>query len=174
MAMQLVYEFGANELAPIVEAIQRAVYSTEYSVKCMPNDSDTYEPTEDSLSSATLKLKEGVLSSFSLHPNSGLIRYALVTCPFFDGQQRSIYLGTIEYLGDDYKALWKLILSVPGLSIACLGFEEGVELDDNALSVETFPWNQWPLVIGALRDQSGLQQWVIRQGPEMRWFAKAS
>jgi hypothetical protein len=88
--------------------------------------------------------------------------------------QLSAYLGTIEYLGDDYKALWDLILSVPGLSFACLGFEEGVELDDSALSIETFPWDQWPLVIGALRGTSGLQQWTIRQGPEMRWFAKAS
>ncbi|MGH9719987.1 MAG: hypothetical protein ACRD8O_07225 [Bryobacteraceae bacterium] len=172
--MQLVYEFGATEIEPTVAAIQRALGSTQYSVKCMPNDSGTYEPTEDSLSSATLKLKEGVLASFSLHPNDGPIRYALVTCPFFAGQQRSIYLGTLEYLGDDYQPLWNLILGVARLSMACLGFEEGVELEDNALSVETFPWNQWPLVIGALRDQSASQQWIVRQGPEMRWFAKAS
>src|ERR1700694_2227335 len=139
--MQLVYEFGAKELKPIIAAIERALGSTQYSVKCMPNDSDTYAPTEDSLSSAALKLTEGILTSFSLHPSNGLIRYALVTCPFFAGQQLSAYLGTIEYLGDDYKALWNLILSVPGLSVACLGFEEGVELDDDALSVETFPWD---------------------------------
>ena len=103
-----------------------------------------------------------------------MIRYALVTCPYFAGQQRSSYMGTIEYLGDDYKTLWDLILTVPGLTFACLGFEEGVELDDSALNHETFPWDQWPLVVGALRDPSGLQQWMIRQGPEMKWFAKAS
>jgi hypothetical protein len=172
--MQLVYEFGASEIEPIVAAIRRSMGSAQYSIRCMPSDSDSYEPTEDSLSSVTAKLEEGALASFSLHPNTGLIRYALVTCPFFAGQQRSIYLGTIEYLGDDYKPLWNLILGVAGLSMACLGFEEGVELDDNALSVDTFPWNQWPLVIGALRDPCGLQQWTIRQGPEIRWFAKAS
>jgi len=172
--MQLVYEFGAKELEPVVEAIRHALGNTKYSVKYVPNDSDTCEPTEDSLSSAALKLKEGVLASFSLHPYTGLIRYALVTCPFFAGQQRSAYLGTIEYLGDEYKVLWNLILSVRGLSVACLGFEEGVELEDNAMHVDTFPWNQWPLVIGAIRDQSGLQQWIIREGPEMRWFWTAS
>ena len=172
--MQLVYEFGAKELEPIVATIHGALGSTHYSVRCMPNDSDTYDLTEDSLSSAAVRLKEGVLASFSLHPSSGLIRYALVTCPFFAGQQRSSYLGTIEWLGDDCTALWNLILAARGLSVACIGFDEGVELDDNALSVETFPWNQWPLVIGALRDESGSQQWIIRPGPEMRWFAKAS
>src|SRR5271170_618467 len=101
--MQLVYEFGASEIEPIVVAIQRSMGSAQYSIRCMPSDSDTYEPTEDSLSSVAAKLEEGALASFSLHPNAGLIRYALVTCPFFAGQQRSIYLGTIEYLGDDYK-----------------------------------------------------------------------
>jgi hypothetical protein len=172
--MQLVYEFCAKELEPILEVIQRALSDVQYSMKCMPNDSDTYEPSEDSLSSAAFKMKEGVLTSFSLHPINSPIRYTLVTGPFFAGQQLSTYLGTIEYVGDDYKELWNLILNVPGLSFACLGFEEGVELEDSVLSAETFPWNQWPLVIGALRDQAGSQQWMIRQGPEMRWFAKAS
>jgi len=111
---------------------------------------------------------------FSLHPRSGLVRYALAICPFFDGQPRSIFLETIEYLGKGYKPLWNLVLSVPGLSCACVGFEEGVEIEDDKLSVESFPWNQWPLVIGALRDPSGWQPWVIRQGPEMPWFTKAS
>lgn len=142
--MQLIYEFGAKESEPVVEVIRRALGNSPYSVNCLPNDSDTYEPTEDSLTSATLKLKEGVLSSFSLHPNVGLIRYALVTCPFFAGQQLSAYLGTIEYLGDDYREIWNLILSVPGLTVACLGFEEGVELNDDAMTVGTFPWNKWP------------------------------
>jgi hypothetical protein len=172
--MQLVYEFGAYEPDPVTRAIHLAVGNTQYSVKCMPNDSDTYEPTDDSLSSATSKLREGVITSFSLHPSSGPIRYVLVTCPFFAGHALSAYLGTIEYIGDDYRALWNLLLGVLGLSVVCLGFEEGVELDNSTLSIETFPWNQWPLVIGALRDQAGLQQWVIRHGPEMRWFAKAS
>jgi hypothetical protein len=53
-AMQLVYEFGAKELEPIVGTIQHAFGGTPFSVKCMPNDSDTYEPTEDSLSAAAL------------------------------------------------------------------------------------------------------------------------
>ncbi|MBI1747767.1 MAG: hypothetical protein HYR55_14435 [Acidobacteria bacterium] len=172
--MQLVYEFGAKELEPVVDVIQRALGNTQYLVQCIPNDSDTSSPTEDSFSSVALKLKEGKLASFSLHPSNGLIRYALITCPFFWGQQRSAYMGTIEYLGDDYKPLWNLILGVLGLSFACLGFEEGVEVDESALSAETFPWSQWPLVIGAIRDRSGLQPWVIREGPEIKWFVKQS
>ena len=172
--MQLVYEFGAKELQPIMEAIRRALSDAPYAVKCLPNDSDTYSQTEDSLESAALKLQRGEIASFSLHPENGLVRYALVTCPFFDGQALSVYLGTVEYLGSDYKAIWNQVLGVPGLNVACLGFEEGVELNDSMLSAETFPWNEWPLVVGAIRDQRGHEAWQIKQGPEMKWFARAS
>ena len=172
--MQLVYEFGAQKLDPVVQVIQLALGSVQYSVQCMHMGSDSSEPTEDSFRSAALKLEDGTLSSFWLHPKDGLIRYAMVTCPFFAGEHLSVYFGTIESLDDDFKTLWDLILSVPELSFACLGFEEGVELEDCDLSDETFPWNEWPLVIGALPDQSGSRQWTIRHGPEMRWFAKVS
>jgi len=172
--MQLVFEFGAEEIEPVIATIHLAVGRAPYSVKCLRKDDDTFEPTEDSLLSAALKIKESAIASFSLHTDNGLIRYGLVTSPFYHGEQLSCYLGTIEYLGEDYEPLWNLIVSVPGLSVACLGFEEGVELEDRALSIDTFPWNSWPLVIGALRDPLGSQQWVIREGPEMRWFAKVS
>ena len=32
----------------------------------------------------------------------------------------------------------------PGLSVACLGNEQGVELADAQQTEETFPWSQWP------------------------------
>ena len=172
--MQLVFEFGAKELEPVVETIQAVLGSTPYSLSCLPNDSDTYGPSKDSLVSAVLKLKRRELASVAIDPKSGLVRYGLVTGPFFDGQNRSIFLGTIEYLGNDYNPLWTLILGVRGLSVACLGFEEGVELDDSRLTAETFPWHQWPLVIGAIRNQSGSEQWTIKQGPEIRWFSPSS
>lgn len=171
--MQLVYEFGAKEVDPVIEVIHRALGDTPYAVSCLPNDSDTYGPTEDSLASAVLRLERGEVASVALDLKAGLIRYGLITCPFFAGQHRSIFLGTIEYLGNEYKPLWNLVLSVPGLSVACLGFEEGVEIEDDKLSVESFPWDQWPLVIGALRDPSASQSWTIKQGPEIRWFTRA-
>jgi hypothetical protein len=172
--MQLVYEFGANEVEPVIEVIQQALGDTPYSVKSLPNESDTYSPTDDPLATVALKLRDGQIASFSLHPDGGLVRYALATCPGFDGQPLSLYLGTIEYTGNDYEPLWNLILSAPALTVACVGFEEGVEIEDSMLSVGSFPWNQWPLVVGAVRDASVSQSWTIKQGPEMRWFSKAS
>ena len=89
--MQLVYEFGATGVEPVIEVIRRALEDTPCSVKYLPNDSDTYSPTDDSLASLAVKLRRGEIASFSLHPDSVLVRYALAICPFFDGQPRSIF-----------------------------------------------------------------------------------
>ena len=80
-------------------------------------------------------------------------------------------MGTVEYTARDYQGIWDLLLNVPNLSIVCLGFERGVDLRDEQLQVGTFPWDQSPLVIGAVRDsESDSNAWIVRQGPEMRWL----
>jgi hypothetical protein len=167
--MQLVFEFGSRNIAPVFEAIRRAIGDRPSTVQCLPKGQTGYEPTDDSLESAGVKLGKGEISAFSVRPREGLIRYALALVPFFQGDPLSFYLGTIEYTGRDFEWIWDLLLATPGLTVACLGFEEGVELSDATLAVETFPWAEWPLVVGALRDDSG--SWVIREGPEMRWFS---
>jgi hypothetical protein len=169
--MQLVFEFGSRELDPILEAIQHTIGEAEYAMCCLPTDSEAARQTTDTLAEAASKLRAGIIRAFTQFPQNEVIRYVLVTRPFFDGQQRSLFLGTIEHIGNDYRPLWNMLLEVPGLSVVCVGFEEGLELEDKVLSVESFPWNEWPLVIGALRlDQTGVGPWEIREGPEMKWF----
>ena len=165
--MQLVFEFGAANIGPIIEAIQRVLGPTPYTVSCLPKDSSEYGNTSDTLASAGAKLGNDNIASFSLHPRGGLVRYALVTAPFFDGQPRSLYLGTIEYIGSDYKPIWNTLLATSGLKVVCLGYDEGLELEDDKLTMETFPWDEWPLAIGALWN-ADLNAWNVREGPEMK------
>src|SRR5215208_4902368 len=106
--MQLVAEFGANDLEPVINTAAVAIGPVPYIVSCVPRGTDIYEPTEDTLSSAALKLKASEISGFSLHPTHGPIRYALVLEPYLGNPERSFYLGTIEYEGDDYVEFWKL------------------------------------------------------------------
>jgi hypothetical protein len=171
MTMQLVFEFGSKQLSPTIEAIRRTIGTLSYKIECLPKGSDTNEPTDDSLESAAVKLEMGDISAFTVRPQGGPIRYALVLSPFFEGEPLSLYLGTIEYTGENYAPIWDLLLGTPGITIACLGYDEGVELQDGRLSVETFPWKDWPLVIGALRDGSDSRSWIIREGPEMKRFS---
>ncbi len=169
--MQLVFEFGSKHLSPIIEAVRRAIGSLSYKIQCLPKGSDTNEPTNDSLESAAVKLEMGDISAFTARPQGGTIRYALVLSPFFEGERLSLYMGTIEYTGEKYEPIWDLLLDTPGLTVACLGYDEGLELNDGRLTVETFPWKDWPLVIGALRDSSDSRSWIIHEGPEMKRFS---
>jgi hypothetical protein len=124
------------------------------------------------LESLATQLETGEISSFTLHPEMGMIRYALVLAPFVDGLKRSFYLGTIEDTGKDYHSIWEVLLDTPGLTVACLGYDEGVELEDSHLTVEAFPWSEWPLAIGALRDPSESESWTTREGPEIKWLTQ--
>jgi hypothetical protein len=172
--MQLVFEIGATELQPVIEAIELAIGSVAYTLSCVPKGSEAFSPTRDTLSSAAIKLEAGEIGAFSLHPTRGLIRYALVLEPYFANRGTSLYLGTIEYTGDDYRDLWNVLLGLGGLRVVCVGFEEGVELTDEQLTPGSFPWDQWPLIIGAVRDETTSTSWTIREGPEISWFTKSS
>ena len=82
--MQLVFEFGSTDLAPVVDAIEHGVGNIPSEIRSLPNDSDAYTPTEDSFTTAAQKLKEGTIASVSLHPKSGQVQI-----PGFSGRQWS-------------------------------------------------------------------------------------
>jgi hypothetical protein len=73
-------------------------------------------------------------------------------------------MGTVEYLGYQYVGIWNLLVDVEGLEFACLGAEEGVELENKNMTVGTFPWADPFLVVGAFR---GPDRWAIRSGPAL-------
>ncbi|HTQ58826.1 MAG TPA: hypothetical protein VMI32_01275 [Candidatus Solibacter sp.] len=169
--MQLVFEFGSDKVSTVVEAIRRAVGDVPYDMTCLPASGTEYVPTNDTLESAETKLAKGDISAFSLHPREGMVRYALILKPYFDGQSLSLYLGTVEYTGRNYEPIWDSLLATQGLAFVCLGLEEGIELTDDQLTLETFPWTSWSLVIAALRDPPGSATWTTREGPAKNSFA---
>jgi hypothetical protein len=167
--MQLVIEFGSEKLTPIVEAILNIIGDVSYTLECRAMQSDTYEPTQDSLQSAVLKLSTGGATSVLVRPRTGPIRYILAFSPS-QAERLSLYMGTVDYTGRSYGPIWELLLRTSGLKVVCVGYEEGMELRDTCLTEDTFPWKQWPLVIGALRSNSDSETWIIREGPQIKWF----
>lgn len=163
--MQYVFTFAAVSIDPILRALQAAVRSSAYKLRKLSSDSDTFVHCSYSLPSAAQQMTEGKLATIAVHPEKGPVRYALVSSPFSLGRSLSQYLGTIEYTEQDYRPLWKMLLSVHGLTVICLGFEEGVEISDDVLNQASFPWNKWPLMMAALKDANG--EWTIKEGPEM-------
>jgi hypothetical protein len=169
--MQLVFEFCAPEARSAIEAVQRVIGESGYTLR--GEAAGTGIEIVGGFHAAATMLESGELDSFTAYPKTvGAIRYGMVTKPLSGDEPRSLYMGTIEYTARDYGWIWDLLLSLPRLTVVCLGYEEGVELRDGSLESDTFPWNQWPLVIGAVRkmDPSGSGTWTIKKGPEMRWF----
>jgi hypothetical protein len=159
---QLVFEFWSQEIEPVVEAISRVLdgCSTENTAA---GPSLHYEPTQQGLDWAAQHVSIGKVSSFVLHPQNGGIRYAMLDGPNIGDDNRPGYFGTIEYTQGDYIHIWKRLLDVDGLRIVCLGSEEGVEFAGDQLDAETFPWDDFFLVIGAVRNRVGER--ILKHGP---------
>jgi hypothetical protein len=49
------------------------------------------------------------------------------------------------------------------LRFVCVGREEGVELRDEQIHADTFPWTERPLLIGAVRASDDSAEWIIRR-----------
>ncbi len=160
---QLVFEFWSPEIEPVAEAIVR-VLDGRPTENAAATNSLQYEPTQQGLDWAAQQISNGQLSSFSLHPLDGSIRYALLSGPGIGGdKQRPGYMGTIEYTLADYTHIWTELLKVNGLGMVCLGNEEGVEFTDEQFTPGDFPWRDNFLVIGAVRSPVG--DWIQKTGP---------
>ena len=159
---QYVLEFGAEELAPVVDALISWMGQPD-TIEIATNEPDApkYEHTTENLPVVVDRLQRGTLVSVILRGGTPGLRYGLILSPHFNGQRLSKWMGTLESTASDWRPMWNTLLKSDRLSFVCLGSEEGVELSDDQLNVSMFPWNEWPMIIGALRDADG--QWVIRE-----------
>ncbi len=175
---QLVFEFGAGTSGPVFTAVERLIggtklQSVDFLLRGETDSERISRPTIDDLNSIRAKFEEQLITTFTLVPHVADIRYILFVGPNFDNYGAtnfSLWGTTVEYLSDNYKDLWQSLLSVNGLKYVCLGAPEGVELDDAHMTVATFPWNKWPLVIGAVRPTGSSSEWVIQFGPEAKEY----
>jgi hypothetical protein len=159
---QLVFEFWSPEIEPVVEAISRILDGcpTENGFDIA---SPKYQSTTRGLDWGAQQVRMGQIGNFLLRPQTGGIRLALLHGQREGGGNRPGYMGTIEYTHNDYIHIWNGLLNSDGMQIVCLGCEEGIEFSGNQLTVETFPWQDRFLVIGAVRSRpEGL---VLKRGP---------
>lgn len=160
---QLVFAFTSYDIEAIAAAVKSVV----------PNDASDcrmarrlleYEPCA-CFDDGVAALRDGSAISVIVRPDAAKVRYGLLNQPRLNGAKLDVWFGTIEYTDTDYAWIWNELLSIESLQIACLGFEEGVELDNmEHQSIAEFPWADRSLVIGAVRSESG--QWDIRRGTQ--------
>ncbi len=161
MSLQLVLEFGIFAARSLVEVANELV-PTPRTIEVLYTDKTSYEPPTDPDADLNALAADGIISSFMVKPASGTIRYVLGLCPYFDGEDFSCWLGTVEFIGTDYGSLWRYLLARHDLPFVCLGFEEGVSIVEHG-EEPWFSWSDPTLVIGAIRRPEG--DWDLHRGP---------
>jgi hypothetical protein len=159
---QFVIEFGAPHAHAVAGAISDCL-SPPLTITVDDKTAEmSYVSTDRPLERVIADLEAGTAYSAIIRNTDERIRYALVASPRFNNSSLSMWMGTIEVSSEDWKFVWDRILEHPDLRFICVGDEEGVELRDEQISVDAFPWTEWPLLIGAVRS-AGPGEWTIRR-----------
>jgi hypothetical protein len=160
---QFVFEFASRELRPISDAVEAIVAPfSEISVaRTTEGDSWEYLQSTFTFEQVVAEMNNGDVLSALVRGNDSNIRYGLITCPKFNGGHLSLWMGTVEFIGEEWHPIWNKLLSSPALEVVCIGLDEGVELEDKFLRPESFPWDTWPTFAGAVRDDRG--EWVKKE-----------
>jgi hypothetical protein len=127
------------------------------------------EPTGPDFSpGSTLKqalqgLQDGSLGAVVLRARQSPIEFALISAPNAYGGELSRWLATVDFRTDDWRQVWNNITGAGELRAAYVSLDEAIDLTDEALTVETFPWHESRLVVGAVRGPD--DGWVVRENP---------
>lgn len=167
---QIVISIGSNELSRVVEAIKTIIRDSKYRIDVTTARTALEldpTPTDDDLASTAAKLSSRSITSACLHPALNRpIAFIHLFAPNFCESSLSVWQGVIEYKEIGFQPIFDKLLQKEGLLYVCVGMEEGPELDDRHLHVDTFPFDEEPLMISAFRRTEGCaNEWEIRRGP---------
>ncbi|WP_035352972.1 hypothetical protein [Edaphobacter aggregans] len=153
---QIVFEFAAEAVEHLFRLIQAVIVPVQKVrvMACSDRDSLLYQDFSGAPDDLLSQLKDGVACSIVMF-STGEIRYGLITCPHFNGQNLSRWMGTIEISSLDWQTIWEQILASPNLELACAAVDEGIELTDETIAQDSFPWSDPSLLAGAIRSVDG-------------------
>jgi hypothetical protein len=160
---QVVIEFGSPSFGPVFDALLSLIgRPTAIDMESRSGGREALRATKDTREAIAKKFADGQVASATFRPESGGVRYGLILEPRYKGQDLSVWMGTVELMTDDWRPYWDALLLFDALVFVCVGEEEGVELNDDNLNVDSFPWDEWPLLIGALRAEGG-SRWAVKE-----------
>jgi hypothetical protein len=159
---QYVMEFASDSVETALRLLDLLVSpkTSLQTLTCSEQKTLQYRPSEGDLAGLLPDLIAGSISSVMVH-SEGEIRYGLLTCPGFNGQQLSLWMGTIEFGTEAWRPVWNQVLKDSNVTAVCVGMEEGIDLADSMLTAASFPWNDRSLVAGAVRRPD--DTWDVRE-----------
>ncbi len=166
---QIVISFGSENFECVKNAVQKAIGEEDYTADfttARSVEEMTLVPTDQTLEAVCAKLLAGTITNICLHmKNKTPIHFVNFFAPNFCGASLSCWQGIIEYKEDDFEILFNDLLSFTCLRYVCVGMEEGPELEQRQMNLETFPFDEEPLMLSAFREDDRTPGWRIRRGP---------
>ena len=162
---QVVIEFGSSRFSSVLEVMMFCIqHLTALEMEFRSGGGATFPATKEVVESIPRRFTDGEITSVIFRTNTEGVRYGLILEPHFNGQDLSLWMGTIELTTENWRNYWDRLLEFDGLAFVCVSAEEGVELNDQNLTVASFPWDVWPLLIAAVRGSAEKgSDWVIRE-----------
>jgi hypothetical protein len=159
-----------EDLAGITESVLPLVGAPErIDIALNESSGPNYVPAAGDLDATLRSLKDGTLAVASLRTSKPGIRSALLMAPnIFDGRL-SRWMGSVDFTApaQNWRSVWATVFRHERLLAASLSLDDGIELSDEQLSVDAFPWQESRLVIAAVRAADGA--WVTRENPNPSW-----
>jgi hypothetical protein len=158
---QFVIEFGAEQLESVASAI-KATVAEPLRISIDSEESEmSYSATARTLDEVATDLATGSVPSAIIRTTDPRIRYALITSPRIHVPPLALWMGTIEVTVEEWQFVWDALLDKPGLRFVCVAREEGIEVSNQQISPETFPWDVDGLLAAAVRTDEH-SEWTRR------------
>ena len=128
-----------------------------------------YVPAAGDLDSTLRSLQDGTLAAAILRTSTPGVRLAVLSAPNVFGGRLSQWVGPIDFTApaQNWRPIWSTALRHERVLAASLSLDDGIELSDEQLSVDKFPWQESRLVIAAVRAANGA--WVTRENQNPSW-----
>jgi hypothetical protein len=160
----------AEDLSAITESVFPMIGVPErIEVAVNEPDGPNYVSAPADLDATLRSLQDLTIAVVSLQTSTPGIQNVLLMAPNILGGRLSRWMGSIDFTtpAQNWGSVWSIAIRNTPLVAASVSLDDGIELSDEQLTYEKFPWQEPRLVIGAVRAANG--EWITRENPNARW-----
>jgi hypothetical protein len=158
----------ADDLPTLAESVMPLIGVPER-IDVAANDAvgPSYVRADGDLNWVLACLEDGTLGVAALRTPTNGIRLLLLTAPCVFGGELSQWVATLEFSAQGWRSVWNEATRHPRLRAATLTLDDSLDLRDEHLSVDTFPWEDSRIVIAGVRSSNG--SWITRENANPSW-----
>ncbi len=163
--MSRVLSFGGPSKEAVIEAFRAIIADAAVRIFVLPVEEEeclAYREFDGLLEDALASLVEGHSGSVQVQSRGLGSLLAGVYRPSFANERLADWSASVEGEALDAESAFNDLQAVKGLTYVTLSQDECLDFDAAHVTEGNFPWSDWRLQAGAVRDRKGL--WVIRRG----------